>query len=65
VNFLFERYARAAYGIALRILRDTGGAEDVVQQTFLYIYQKAAIFDPSKGSTRSWIIRVVYHRALY
>jgi len=63
LNLLFERYGRIALGIALRILRDSGEAEDIVQDSFLYIYQKAALFDPLKGNARSWIIHIVYHRA--
>jgi RNA polymerase sigma-70 factor (ECF subfamily) len=61
---LFDRYARVALGIARRILRDSGEAEDAVQEAFLYIYQKSALFDPAKGTARSWIIHIVYHRAL-
>ena len=64
LNLLFGRYARVALGIARRILRDSGEAEDAVQEAFLYIFQKSALFDPSKGTARSWIIHIVYHRAL-
>jgi RNA polymerase sigma-70 factor (ECF subfamily) len=63
LNALFERYARIALGIALRILRDSGEAEDVAQEAFLYIYQRASLFDPHKGNARSWIIHIVYQRA--
>jgi RNA polymerase sigma-70 factor (ECF subfamily) len=63
LNALFERYGRIALGIALRILRDSGEAEDIVQESFLYIYQKASHFDPLRGDARSWILHIVYHRA--
>jgi RNA polymerase sigma-70 factor (ECF subfamily) len=63
LHTLFERYARIALGIALRILRDSGEAEDVAQESFLYIYQRASLFDPQKGNARSWIIHIVYQRA--
>jgi RNA polymerase sigma-70 factor, ECF subfamily len=63
LHTLFERYARIALGIALRILRDAGEAEDVAQKSFLYIYQRASLFDPQKGNARSWIIHIVYQRA--
>jgi len=63
LTLLFDRYARVALGIALRILRDSGEAEDVAQESFLYIYQKASLFDPRKGNARSWIIHIVYHRS--
>jgi RNA polymerase sigma-70 factor (ECF subfamily) len=63
LSLLFERYGRVALGIALRILRDAGEAEDIVQESFLYIYQKASHFDPLRGDGRSWILHIVYHRA--
>lgn len=64
LDALFERYSRLVLGIALRILRDHGEAEDTVQETFFYLYTRAGLFDPAKGTARAWIVRVAYHRAL-
>lgn len=61
---LFERYARLTRSVAVRILRDTAEAEDLVQDLFVYIQQKCGIFDSSKSSARSWIVQMAYHRAL-
>jgi RNA polymerase sigma-70 factor (ECF subfamily) len=61
---LFQRYAYLALGIARRILRDHGEAEDVVQDAFFHFYQKARLFDPSKGSVKNWIVQIALHRAL-
>ena len=61
---LFERYARLTRCVAVRILRDTAEAEDLVQDLFLYIQRKCGIFDSSKSSARSWIVQMAYHRAL-
>jgi DNA-directed RNA polymerase specialized sigma24 family protein len=61
---LFQRYAVLVRNVAARILRDRSEAEDLVQDLFLFIHRKAAIFDSSKGSARSWIVRVTYHRAI-
>jgi RNA polymerase sigma-70 factor (ECF subfamily) len=61
---LFERYARLTRSVAVRILRDTAEAEDLVQDLFLYIQRKCGIFDSSKSSARSWIVQMAYHRAL-
>lgn len=60
---LFSRYSRLVYGIAFRILRDSGEAEEAVQESFLYVYRKALTFDPRKGSARAWIVQVAYSRA--
>jgi hypothetical protein len=60
---LFRRYARLVRGVALRILRDASEADDLLQEVFLFIHRKAAIFDSSKSSARSWIVQMTYHRA--
>jgi RNA polymerase sigma-70 factor (ECF subfamily) len=63
LDVLFSRHSRLVYSIALRILRDVGEAEEVVQDCFLYVYRKALSFEPSRGSVRVWIIQVAYSRA--
>jgi hypothetical protein len=47
LDALFHRYARLIMSIALRTLRDHGEAEDIVQETFLFLYRKAALCTPS------------------
>jgi RNA polymerase sigma factor (sigma-70 family) len=61
---LFQRYARLIQSVAVRILGDASEAEDLVQDLFLFIQRKCAIFDSSKSSARSWIVQMAYHRAL-
>jgi RNA polymerase sigma-70 factor, ECF subfamily len=61
---LFQRYARLTRTVAVRILRDTAEAEDLVQDLFLFIQRKCGIFDSSKSTARSWIVQMAYHRAL-
>jgi RNA polymerase sigma factor (sigma-70 family) len=61
---LFERYAQLTRGVAARILRDSAEAEDLVQDLFIFIQRRCAIFDSSKSSARSWIIQMTYHRAI-
>ena len=64
LGFLFQRYARVVRNVANRILRDATEAEDLVQDLFLFIQRKCAIFDSSKSSARSWIIQMAYHRSI-
>ena len=61
---LFDRFYRLVLRIAARILRDPGEAEDVMQEVFLELFHKAAQFDPSKGSVKTWILQYAYHRSL-
>jgi RNA polymerase sigma-70 factor (ECF subfamily) len=61
---LFQRHKQVVRGIAVRILRDTAEAEDLVQDLFIFIQRKCTIFDSSKSSARSWIVQMTYHRAI-
>jgi RNA polymerase sigma-70 factor, ECF subfamily len=60
---LFDRYSRLVYAIALRVLKDAGEAEEIVQESFLYVYRKAQTFEPARGTAKVWIVQVAYSRA--
>jgi len=64
LGLLFERYSRTVLAIGYRVLRDRTEAEELVQDAFLYIREKAALFDPEKGAARNWLMQVAYHRSL-
>lgn len=61
---LFRRYRSVVVNVARRILRDNSEAEDLCQEVFLLLFQKAKLFDASKGTASSWIIQIAYHRAM-
>jgi RNA polymerase sigma-70 factor (ECF subfamily) len=61
---LFRRYARLVRSVSVRILRDEGESEDLVQELFLFIYRGAAPYDSAKSSARSWIVQMTYRRAI-
>ena len=61
---LLDRHARLVLGIGYRILRDTGEAQELVQDVFLHAFRKCQLFDPQRGSFRGWLIRITCHRAL-
>ncbi len=60
---LFRRYAPSVRSIGQRILHNAAEADDLVQDVFLYIYRKCALYNPSKGSARGWLIQVAYTQA--
>jgi len=64
LEILFDRYARLVFRIARGVLRDTGEAEDVVQEAFFHLFKKAVLFDGSKGKAKNWILQIALHRAL-
>ncbi len=64
MTFLFDRYFRLVLSIGLRILRDAGEAEDIMQDVFVELYRRACLFDPRKGSAKTWILQYAYHRSM-
>jgi RNA polymerase sigma-70 factor, ECF subfamily len=61
---LYDRYGRMAYSLILRIVRDTGTAEDLVQETFLRVWNRVQGFDAEKGSIGPWLLAVARNRAI-
>ncbi len=61
---LYDRYGRVAYGLALRILRDRGLAEDAVQEAFLAVWRSAGGFLAEQGKASTWILTLVHRRAV-
>jgi RNA polymerase sigma-70 factor (ECF subfamily) len=55
---LYERYARAVLGLALRRLGDPGRAEDAVQETFAAIWRAASTYRPERGPGAPWLFTV-------
>jgi RNA polymerase sigma-70 factor (ECF subfamily) len=63
LGLLFRRHARTVRNVAYRILKNEAEADDLVQEVFIFICRKAALFNVSGGTARSWIVQVTYHRA--
>ena len=61
---LYDRYGRTAYGLAFRVLRDQGLAEDAVQEAFLSVWRTASRFVPERGKASTWILTLVHRRAV-
>lgn len=63
MRIIFDRYYAMIMGIALRIVRDVGEAEDVTQTAFTDFYCSAKRFDAQKGSLRTWLLQYAYGRS--
>jgi RNA polymerase sigma-70 factor (ECF subfamily) len=61
---LYDRHADAVFSVALRLNRDRGVAEDIVQETFLALWNRAQQFDPSRGSLPAWLFAIARNRAI-
>ena len=61
---LFDRYSGIVYSVALRVLKDTGLAEDVMQEIFIQIWKKPGAFVSGRGSLGAWLVVVARNRAI-
>ena len=61
---LYDRYGARLLGLAARILGDTGEAEEVLQEVFLFVWRAAATFDPARGSVLAWLLVATRSRAI-
>jgi RNA polymerase sigma-70 factor (ECF subfamily) len=61
---IYDRYGRVAYSLILRVVRDSGIAEDLVQETFLRVWNRIHGFDRQKGSIGPWLLAVARNRAI-
>ena len=61
---LYDRYGRIAYALILRVVRDSGVAEDLVQETFLRVWNRVHGFDAERGAIGPWLLAVARNRAI-
>ncbi len=61
---LYEIEAGRLHAIALRIVRDSALAGDVLHDAFLSVWRNAAQFDPARGGAAAWLTGIVRNRAL-
>jgi RNA polymerase sigma-70 factor (ECF subfamily) len=61
---VYERHSRGVYSLALRLLSDGPGAEEVVQETFLKLWRQPNAYQPSRGRLFPWLLGVAHHHAV-
>lgn len=61
---LYDRFSGRLYALALRILEDEQDARDALQEGFLYLWEKASSFDPSKSKAYTWSVMIFRHKAI-
>ena len=64
LGVLYDRYGRRAYSLAYRMVGNSHGAEDVVQEAFVNIWREAGSFTHQRGNVRTWLLAVVHHKAV-
>src|SRR5438876_9300693 len=61
---LYDRYSGIVYSVALRVLGDTGAAEDVLQEVFMQLWRNPGVFDSSRGNLGPWLAVIARNRAI-
>ena len=61
---LYDRYSSVVYSVALRVLGDTGAAEDVLQEVFIQLWRNPLAFNASRGNLGAWLAVIARNRAI-
>jgi len=61
---VYDQFSSLVYGLALRVIGDPRGAEDVSQDVFVWIWERPDAFDPDRGSLRTWLGTVTHRRSV-
>lgn len=61
---LYAVIAPRAYGLALRVLRDPGLAQDVTQEVLVDVWRLAPRFDGARGSVLAWVLTMAHRRSV-
>lgn len=64
LSALYDRYSGLVFSEARRILRDTGAAEEILQDLFFQVWRTAERFDPARGSLAGWLLVAARNRAI-
>ena len=61
---LYSRYANILYATAMKFLKEDADAQDVVQDVFIQIWDKAKLYDPAKGKPLTWALTMTRNRSI-
>lgn len=61
---VYDAMSGRVYGVVRRVLRDPAMSEEVAQEVFVELWQKAAAYDPSQASVSTWATTIARRRAV-
>lgn len=61
---LYEKYSGALYGVILRMCKEQDLAQEILQDTFIKVWQQIASYDPEKGRFYTWAYRIARNTTL-
>jgi len=64
LDYLYDHYASALYGIISRIINNEDVAEEVLQDVFLKVWDRIDQYDPDKGRLFTWMLNIARNQAI-
>ncbi len=64
LSTLYDKYSGALYGVIIRICKDEAQAQDLLQETFITLWDKAKEYDSKKGRFYTWAYRIAKNKTL-
>jgi RNA polymerase sigma-70 factor, ECF subfamily len=64
VGELYDRHSRLLYGLILKIIKDRGEAEEMLQEVFVQVWTKADTYNVQLGTPIAWLVRIARNRAI-
>ena len=61
---LYDRFGKVAFAVIVRIVRNAGVAEDLLQETFLKVWNRIEGFDDARSSLGPWVLTIARNRAI-
>ncbi|NIE84407.1 MULTISPECIES: sigma-70 family RNA polymerase sigma factor [unclassified Burkholderia] len=61
---LYRAAAPRVFGVILRMVRDKGEAEDILQDAFMTAWRRADSFDATRGGALTWLVTLARNRAI-
>lgn len=64
LSLLYDKYSGAIYSVILKMIRDEGKAQNILQDTFMTVWDKAESYDADKGRFYTWVYRIAKNKTL-
>jgi RNA polymerase sigma-70 factor, ECF subfamily len=61
---LYDKHSPLVYALLMRMLRNAEDAHEVLQETFIQVWNRASSFDPARGSETAWLVSIARSRGL-
>lgn len=61
---LYDKHSTLLYSIIIRILKEKEEAEDVLQEVFVNVWERAEMYDNQLGNPGAWLARIARNRAV-